>query len=86
MKAYLFETKRASAVFLKAFCEKLNHEIFACKETDKSPGKGGVMPNISPAWEGNKTVNLTCQENASRMFANLALTDCLPSCGKNTKC
>ena len=54
--------------------------------SDKSPGKGGVMPNISPAWEGNKTVNLTCQENASRMFANLALTDCLPSCGKNTKC
>ena len=54
MKAYLFETKRASAVFLKAFCEKLNHEIFACKETDKSPGKGAdrFFDYTFPTWNG----------------------------------
>ena len=54
--------------------------------SDNSQGTGDVMPNVSPEWEGNKTVNLTCQENASRMFANLALAGCKPTCGKDTKC
>ena len=54
MKIYLFETKRASAVFLKAFCEKHSHEIFACKETDKLPGKGAnrFFDYTFPTWNG----------------------------------
>jgi hypothetical protein len=44
------------------------------------------MHNISPAWEGNKTVNLVCKNNLSSMFSKLALTDCSPSCSEFTEC
>ena len=84
-----FMTKAGDNLSLRDPFDPDNGSGAACttgRWSSDSPGTGGVMPNISPSWEGNKTVNLTCQENASRMFANLALTDCLPSCGKDTKC
>ena len=39
MKIYLFDTKKSSLPFLKAFCEKHNHRIFTAKENDSKKVK-----------------------------------------------
>ena len=40
MKVYLFNTKRSSLPFLKAFCEKHHHKVFNSVENNKEPNKG----------------------------------------------
>ena len=40
MKIYLFDTKKSSLPFLKAFCERHNHRIFTAKENASAKGKG----------------------------------------------
>ena len=54
MKIYLFNTKKSSLPFLKAFCNKHNYEIFDSKEGEKSPGQGAArFLNYSwPTWNG----------------------------------
>ncbi len=63
MKAYLFNTKRSSAVFLKAFCEKHSYEIFDCVENNKEPGKGAerFFDYSFPTWNGEIPHNAVFQ-------------------------
>jgi hypothetical protein len=54
MKIYLFETKKASAPFLKAFSSRHEHKIFNAVEESTAKGKGAdrFYHYNFPTWDG----------------------------------
>jgi len=61
MKIYLFNTKNSSLPFLKAFCERHDHDIFNAKENESAKGKGAdrFLDFSWPTWNGEIPENVT---------------------------
>ena len=61
MKIYLFNTKNSSLPFLKAFCERHDHDIFNAKENESAKGKGAdrFLDYSWPTWNGEIPENVT---------------------------
>tara|TARA_B100001564_G_C20558064_1_gene632385 strand:+ start:150 stop:1070 length:921 start_codon:yes stop_codon:yes gene_type:complete len=67
MELYLFDTKRSSAVFLKAFSRGHDTKHFNSSENNRLPGKGAERFNDFswPTWDGQ------IPENAAAIFQGL---------------
>jgi len=61
MKIYLFNTKNSSLPFLKAFCERHDHDIFNAKENESAKGKGAdkFLDYSWPTWNGEIPEDVT---------------------------
>ena len=62
MKIYLFNTKNSSLPFLKAFCERHDHDIFNAKENENAKGKEEADRFLDyswPTWNGEIPEDVT---------------------------